>query len=114
LAIFVLPNERATIEVRGSASRFRLLVEPGPGHVATVTLNRWTWQAPGAPGDLYDLFDRLSKTAEGNLIGGLSVYDTEPRHMVRSCTVMFGLVRCDGETKLQDCRIAGLQKVTFL
>jgi hypothetical protein len=53
-AIFVLPNERVTVEVRGSASRFRLLAEPGPGHVATVAPNRWTWQAPAAPGE-YEL-----------------------------------------------------------
>lgn len=49
-AIFVMPNERVTVEVRGSASRFRMVAEPEAGHVVTVAPNQWSWQAPAAPG----------------------------------------------------------------
>jgi hypothetical protein len=53
-AIFALPNERVSLEVRGAAPRLRIVDERASGQVVTVAPNRWTWQAPAAPGE-YEL-----------------------------------------------------------
>jgi peptidase M15-like protein len=50
VAIFALPQERVTLEVRGPTSRLRMLDEFAASHVMTVAYNRWTWQAPAEPG----------------------------------------------------------------
>lgn len=52
-ALFALPREHVTLEVRGPASRLRV-GDPAAGQVVTVAPNRWSWQAPDAPGD-YEL-----------------------------------------------------------
>ena len=48
-AIFALRHERVTFEVRGPASRLRMVAEPAPSHVVTIGPNRWTWRAPQEP-----------------------------------------------------------------
>ena len=50
-AIFALPNERVSLEVRGAAPRLRMVDERASGQVVTLAPNRSTWHAPAAPGE---------------------------------------------------------------